>query len=74
MNINCSSADSLSLKTRVRLYDECVEVGGEGGKEDKGCKAVRRVAACCVARTTTKKSRTLIGFGLKRRLPTLPPK
>ena len=56
--INCGSADSLSLNTRVRIYDDCVEVGGKGdkgGEGDKGGKAVRRVVACCVARRTTKK-------------------
>ena len=40
VNINGGSADSLSPIRRVRLYDECVEVGGEGGE------AVRRVAVC----------------------------
>ena len=58
--MNGGSADSLSLKTRVRLHDECVEGGGKGGKGgkggegDKGGKAVRRAMRWSVARTTKK--------------------
>ena len=36
----------LRLNMRVRLYINCVEVGGEGGEGGKGGKAVRRVVVC----------------------------
>ena len=48
VNINCSSADSLWLNMRVRLYDDCAEVGS------KVSKAVQRATPCCRSRTTKK--------------------
>ena len=58
MNINCGSADSLSLNPRVRLYDDCVAVGGKGGEGGKGGKAVRRVGRA--EEHAQQKSRTII--------------
>ena len=52
--MNGGSSDSLSPIRRVRLYDDCAEVGVEGGKGSKVSKAVQRATPCGVTRTTKK--------------------